>query len=745
MLVWLTITSRSAMGIICMALALMTFIQVKQDTRSRTFSLLMLVLSLYAISVIVTRVVPHNLTLISLHLSTIFLGIIPSLTFFFAIEFLELRWKHWQRLYLGLEIVFITIPTVLLCLTMQVFKWATLSNDGLLLYEKYPITNVLLGAGLLIFIPIALLCIRELRRAKPPLGQSHDQRFLWGILLLCLAASAFVVPAFLPYAVDGYLFTTGSLLLAEPVLKQRLFNPLSEANTQLQRRAEQLSALARIGHKINLLLPLTDLLQTLTAEIQLAFGYSFVAILRKTNDVLDFEYVAGSDPVESLASKHLQENLALAQQSMRSRELALDRRVGSATHVAVPLLADENQGQFAAIEAVMIIRTKRNEFVTEEDIHVLELLSTQVNIAMHNATLYEAAQQAQLEADQASTAKIRFFSVMTHELRTPLQVIINSSKFCEEATIRGEQFMQDLISISSSANQLLGIINNILDWSKNEAQATLVQRKPLDPKQIFDEALGSVSHLVNPNVTLKAEYDDALTLILVDRLHIQQIVMNLLSNACKFTDAGSITLRAHVHGEMLKVSVTDTGAGISVADQQVVFNPFRQAERKVARTHGGTGLGLAICKQLVTLNNGEIGLESTLTKGTSFWFTVPLATEAAIAANEPELTSRTVVFERAKILPKPIVIIDSVAIGWERIEPELARHGYRLLPTVSLAQAEGLIAMFPPSIIVHIVYPHDAVRLTPRFGNMPTHTVIVEDVTQCFVVVRELLRAEIRQ
>ena len=237
---------------------------------------------------------------------------------------------------------------------------------------------------------------------------------------------------------------------------------------------------------------------------------------------------------------------------------------------------------------------------------------------------------ARKEALEASRIKSEFLANMSHEIRTPLNGIIGFTELLLKSPLPRQQ-RDHLNTIRKSSEILLTIINDILDFSKIEAGKLILDRVPFQLRDIVEEVmvmLAPAAHAKNLDL-VPLVYNDVPDNIMGDPLRVKQVITNLVNNAIKFTQTGEVVLRASLEDEdketnrvTLRLSVTDSGVGLSRAQQQSLFNAFSQADASTARQYGGTGLGLAISKRLVEEMGGEIGLESELGRGSTFWFTL---------------------------------------------------------------------------------------------------------------------------
>ncbi len=262
----------------------------------------------------------------------------------------------------------------------------------------------------------------------------------------------------------------------------------------------------------------------------------------------------------------------------------------------------------------------------EEGLRTDQLRTANDKLRNSEETLEQRVIERTEQLERANKVKSAFLASMSHELRTPLNAIINFTKFVAKGSmgpINDEQ-KGALNEVIDSAKHLLSLINDVLDMSKIESGSLKLFVEKVDLNGIMKSLLATGKTLIGEkNIELHAEVDPDLPSILGDKQRIYQVLLNILSNACKFTEEGRVTVSAHRVGENVEFAVKDTGPGIAAEDHELVFKAFQQTNTGL-RQAGGTGLGMPISRSLAEAHGGRLWLESELGKGATFYVSLPI-------------------------------------------------------------------------------------------------------------------------
>jgi len=318
------------------------------------------------------------------------------------------------------------------------------------------------------------------------------------------------------------------------------------------------------------------------------------------------------------------EDVAIINQKQRGEtwtRMALE--AGYRSVIAVPLLLQEQ-----AIGAFILYRDAPYQ-MTSRDTFPLSTTANQAAMAIENALLFAEVKEKNAALERVNHLKSQFLATVTHELRTPLHSIISYGALILEGFVEGEltsEQEQHIQFMVRRAEDLSHLVDDMLDLSKIEADRLEVKTEPLSLESCLTEVVNQLKPMANnKGLHLSMELEDSLPMVLADGIRLRQIVINMVSNALKFTEKGGVTIQAKMLGgyDMLRISVVDTGIGISSAALDYIFEAFRQADGSTTRRFGGTGLGLTIAKKLIELQGGEVAVESTVGQGSTFSFTLP--------------------------------------------------------------------------------------------------------------------------
>ena len=306
----------------------------------------------------------------------------------------------------------------------------------------------------------------------------------------------------------------------------------------------------------------------------------------------------------------------------RLRDLLV--RSGFRAVLAVPLLREDR-----IVGGLVVLRKSPGEFAPEQ-VELLQTFAAQSAIAMQNARLFREIEEKGRQIEAASRHKSQFLANMSHELRTPLNAILGYTELIMDE-IYGEvpnKIREVLERLEKSGQHLLGLINDVLDLSKIEAGQLTLSLTDYALQDVVQTVMTAVESLAaEKKLALKVSVPPDLPSGRGDERRLTQVLLNLVGNAIKFTEAGEVRVQATAADGTFCVSVADTGPGIALADQQKIFEEFQQADGSRTRQKGGTGLGLAIAKRIIELHGGRIWVESSPGQGSTFSFTLSVRVE----------------------------------------------------------------------------------------------------------------------
>jgi signal transduction histidine kinase/PAS domain-containing protein len=431
-----------------------------------------------------------------------------------------------------------------------------------------------------------------------------------------------------PLLADGAC--AGALL----VLRDR--SDRAQMERALEQRLGELTAINRLARAANAALQTDDMVRAITRELVRVLPGDRVAIgllgddgatLRLVIDethgsapTLEGQAVSGSDfaLLQNILHSGRSQVITMSDHELQGTATqAVLQREGLRTVLVVPLYSQ------AAPLGIMFVGHADARTIALDEARLFETVGELITEAIVRTRLYEQAQEA-------SRAKTTFLATVSHELRTPLTSILGFAEMLQQGIFGAlpERAHEPLDHVRHSSQTLMRLINDILDFSKIEAGRFSVERYPVDLPSVIEAVAGAMQPQVQMRgLELKVEVAHGAPLVYANSERLEQVLTNLVSNAVKFTDHGSITIRASYDDERMRLSVADTGIGISPEQQRELFQEFQQFDNQHTRRARGTGLGLAISRRLIELMGGSLSVESAPGVGSTFHCDLPLLAE----------------------------------------------------------------------------------------------------------------------
>ena len=426
----------------------------------------------------------------------------------------------------------------------------------------------------------------------------------------------------------------------------RLFNELRQRTTELGRSVSELQALGEVSQAVNSTLDLETVLSTIVAKAAQLSGTEAGAIYGYDEQAREFRlratYGMDQELIDALTQRHINlddPNVAevfaqrepvqvadLRQEAASElNEIAL--RAGYRARMVAPLLRGED------IVGMLAVRRRTPGEFAKNTVDIIKAFAAQSALAILNARLFHEIEDKSRQLEVASQHKSQFLANMSHELRTPLNAILGYTELMADGAYGepSEKMLGILKRLEANGRHLLGLINDVLDLSKIEAGQLELELSDYTVQDITQTVRSTLEPLaVDKKLVFKVEMAPKLPPGRGDGRRLTQVLINLVGNAIKFTDAGEVAIMAEENNGSFHVAVRDTGPGISAVDQAKLFQEFQQADNTITRKKGGTGLGLAISKRIIEMHGGKIWIESQPGHGSKFTFTLPVIVDRQV-------------------------------------------------------------------------------------------------------------------
>jgi GAF domain-containing protein len=428
----------------------------------------------------------------------------------------------------------------------------------------------------------------------------------------------------------------------------RLLDTLRLRTDELGRSVGELQALGEVSQAVNSTLDLETVLSTIVTKAVELSGTEAGAIYAYDEHTQEFRLRAthGMDQglIEVLTQRHIDlvDPTVAAIFAHREPTQVADLReeavselngiillAGYRARMVAPLLRGEH------IVGMLVVRRRTPGEFAKNIVDIIKTFAAQSALAIQNARLFHEIEDKSRQLAEASQHKSQFLANMSHELRTPLNAILGYSELMADGAYGepSEKMLGILKRLEANGKHLLGLINDVLDLSKIEAGQLELELSDYCMQDIAQTVRSTLEPLAaDKKLAFKVEVAPKLPSGRGDGRRLTQVLINLVGNAIKFTDAGEIAIKAEANNGSFHVSVRDTGPGISSADQARLFQEFQQADNAITRKKGGTGLGLAISKRIIEMHGGRIWVESQPGQGSTFTFTLPLIVERQVEA-----------------------------------------------------------------------------------------------------------------
>jgi signal transduction histidine kinase/CheY-like chemotaxis protein len=522
---------------------------------------------------------------------------------------------------------------------------------------------------------------------------------------------------------------------------------LETRSHELAQSVGELRALGEVTQAVNSTLDLATVLSTIVAKAVELSGTEAGSIYAVDPTTREFHLRASHGMSEELIAELNQQGIDLSEKTIAdaaaqrapvqvadlkdaapSSVLSILLRAGYRALLVVPLLGPEG------LIGMLVVRRKEPGEFPQHTVDLLQTFAAQSVLAIQNANLFTEVEEKSRQLEMASQHKSQFVASMSHELRTPLNAIIGLTEMMVSNVPRfgTEKAQEPLRRVHRAGTHLLGLINQVLDLSKIEAGKLELSPETVNLAPLIEEVIGTARQLAEQNKNcLILDAQENLGQLTVDPMRLRQILLNLLSNACKFTKQGEVKLRVKkvIDGRnWIEIAVTDTGIGMTPEQQAKLFEEFTQADSSTARQYGGTGLGLAITRRLAHMMGGDVTVASEPGKGSVFTVRLP-------GGADSQARSSTASDGRRSPTAGCVLVIDDDATARELIADHLKAEGF------SVVTASGGVAglklakeLRPTAITLDVMMPDldgwsvlAALRQDPELADIPVIMVTIVD------------------
>ena len=626
--------------------------------------------------------------------------------------------------------------------------------------ERNPIAPGRHSVGARVALERRTVHIHDVRADTEITYGAKDVDTIRTILAIPMLRAGELLGVIMIYRPEVQPFTDGQVALMETFADQaaiaienaRLLTELQARTDQLTRSVQELRALGEVSQALSSTLNLETVLNTIVSRAKelagtescTAYEYDEQAeafVFRATHG-LDDQVVDVARQMPIRRGEGIAGRMAVTREPVQISDISESGaytgplrdvllRTGTRALLSVPLLSEGH-----LIGGLTVNRKTPGEF-SPEVIDLLKTFAGQSAVAIQNARLFREIEDKSRQLEVADRHKSEFLANMSHELRTPLNAIIGYSEMLQEdaADLGAEQFTDDLKKINAAGKHLLELINAVLDLSKIEAGKMDLYLESFDVATLVRDIAAVIQPLAAKNANrLEVMCPETTGTMRADLTKVRQALFNLLSNACKFTDHGTVSLavrrEAHEDQHWLRFGVSDTGIGMTQEQLERLFEAFSQADAATTRKYGGTGLGLALSRRLCRMMGGDVTVESEAGRGSTFTIRLP-----AVVTDAAEPAPPTAPPERATpALGTVLVIDDEVAIR-DLMQRFLVKEGFRVVAAAGGEEGLRLAReLRPDAITLDVMMPGmdgwavlTALKADPAVADIPVIMLTIVD------------------